>query len=195
MLKSFDLICIKVLLMVILATKFNDCRSQVTLGSDYAIAKFDYFDVRVVDGFYEKTIRYDPPTSGDRPYYYVTYYVYKLFDNVLPRVYVWSNWAAYFFSSVEFTELEWRECCGPVCNYLCAGSSTGDDQGGVHGMFRVSKLAYTYIDESDYEEVNPNSSVYDSLGRLRGTWSANSLQSEEIGIVVNKLKGYKFIKR
>lgn len=75
MLKSFDLICIKVLLMVILATKFNDCRSQVTLVSDYILAKYDYFDVRVVDGFYEKIIRYDQPMWDDRPIYHVTYYV------------------------------------------------------------------------------------------------------------------------
>jgi hypothetical protein len=182
--------------MVILATKFSDCRSQVTLGSDYILAKYDYFDVRVVDGFYEKIIRYDQPMWDDRPIYGVTYYVYKLFDDVIPQVYVQTNMDLYYGYG-EYTKLEWREFCDPPCDYLgySTGYSSSDPQGGVGKSFRVSKLAYTYIDESDYDEVNPNSRVYDSLGRLRGTWSANSLQSGEIGIVVNKLKGYKFIKR
>ncbi|MDR0613597.1 MAG: hypothetical protein LBG45_09025 [Dysgonamonadaceae bacterium] len=196
MLKRFNFICVKVLLMVILATKFSDCRSQVTLGSDYILAKYDYFDVRVVDGFYEKIIRYDQPMWDDRPIYGVTYYVYKLFDDVIPQVYVQTNMDLYYGYG-EYTKLEWREFCDPPCDYLgySTGYSSSDPQGGVGKSFRVSKLAYTYIDESDYDEVNPNSRVYDSLGRLRGTWSANSLQSGEIGIVVNKLKGYKFIKR
>ena len=190
MLKSFYFICIKMLLMVILATKFSDCRSQITLGSGYALAKFDYFDIRVVDGFYEKTVEYD------KTIYNVTYYIYKLFDDVIPEVYVWSDWDA-FFGNSGYTKLEWDEFYSPICDDLryVKDITTVPEQEGVQICFHLSKSPYTYIDEIDYEEVNSNSSVYDSLGRLRGTWSANSLQSGEIGIVGNKLKGYKFIKR